>query len=326
MRTQAIDKARQMGNARRVRALAGAVGVVAPVVIALQPPIAAAQNLFFGSVGFGGSQEALYTTDLDGNGLKNILPAPGWVTGVAADGAARLVFWKDHSTGSTTLNAATLTGGSHAVIATTTGGIYGVAVDRINARVYWSDGVGIRSSNHDGTGSMTVLASANTDDVEVDPTAGKVFWTTRSSGGSSNTLHVANLDGTNPQALVTLPSATIISGLTLDTITRTVFWSDYMAGTVSSMPYVGGSPSVLLSGHPFVAGLEYEQTTNRLYIVRSGAAAVSWMHPAGGPLADVFIGSGSTYGEMWDIAAVVPAPGSLALLGCGSLIALRRRR
>lgn len=290
-----------------------------------------AQNLFFGSAGFGGSQDALYTTDLNGGGLANILPGSMVVSGVAADGAADMVFWQQphHGAGQQQwkIHAATRNGGSHSVIASWSQPIansYGLAVDRTNQRVYWTDINGINSSNYNGTGAATVLASVNPTDVEVDPAANKVFWVTESS--TAYNIWSANLNGSNPVTLATIPATTYVFGLTVNPTTQTVFWSDYLGGTISALPYTGGTPSTILSGAQFLTGLEYEATTNRLYMISKGAASVAWMNPAGGPVTTVFSGSGQTLGEMYDIAAVVPAPASAFLLAAAGLFGARRRR
>ncbi|HRQ72769.1 MAG TPA: hypothetical protein PLU35_07055, partial [Phycisphaerales bacterium] len=305
---------------RRARAIACSLAAACPVLLATLAPSARAQNLFFCSNGFNGSRDALYTTDLDGLGLTNIMPSPMGISGVAADGGQRLVFWKNHlgtyKNGNYTyeMHVADFSGGSHAVIASWSGSSnnYGVAVDRVNQHVYWTDAAGVQRSNYDGTGAAQVIASFNAEDVEIDPVAGKIFWVD-SWGGPSVNIYAANLNGSGQQTLVTLSGNTVVSGLTVDPGTQTVFWSNYVAGTVSAIPYAGGTPSTILGGYPWVAGLEYEATTNRLYIVNKGSASVAWMNPSGGPLTTVFTGSGQTLGEMWDIAAVVPAPGSLAL-------------
>ncbi|GIK19807.1 MAG: hypothetical protein AMXMBFR77_21420 [Phycisphaerales bacterium] len=331
MNTQQIDSVGRPGERRRAPRLGMGVCVLAPSILALQS--ASAQNLFFGSVAYaGGQKDALYTTDLDGNGLKNILPAPGMVSGVAADGASKLVFWKDHITGgkhgSYTMHVADFSGGSHAVIASWNsagGNNYGVAADRVNKRVFWTDLNGVNSANYDGTGAIQVLASFNAEDVEVDPAAGKLFWVD-GWGGASVTLNVANLNGSSPQTLATLPGGTVVSGLTVNPLTQTVLWSDYVAGTISAIPYAGGATTTVLSGHQFVSGLEFEVTTNRLYMVNKGNASVSWIPPTGGVPTTVYVGSGGTLGEMWDIAAVVPAPGSLVLLVLTGLVSSRPRR
>ncbi|MCL4741088.1 MAG: hypothetical protein KJZ54_02700 [Phycisphaerales bacterium] len=322
--------ARKSGSPLVVLALAGAA---CPVLLGGLAPMARAQNLFFTSNGFNGSQDAVYTTDLDGLGLTNIMPSPMGSSGVAADGGQRLVFWKNHlgtyKNGKYTyeIHVADFSGGSHAVIASWSGpnNNYGVAVDRVNHHVYWTDLAGVQRSNYDGTGATQVLASFNAEDVEVDGAANKVFWTD-SWGGSSVSIYAANLNGSGQQTLVTLPGNTVVSGLTVDPGTQTVFWSNYVAGTISSVPYAGGTPNTILSGHQYVAGLEFEPVSNRLYFVNKSTATVSWIPPGGGAVTTVFLGSGQTLGEMWDVAAVVPAPGSLALLALSGLVAARRRR
>ncbi len=297
-----------------------APAIAAALLAAMPVGSAWAQNLFFGSIGIQATH--LYTTDLDGLGLSDIFPGSGYVAGVAADGAQQTVFWMDHiSGGQLSIHSATFSGASHSVLATGgyVGNSYGVAVDRVNQRVYWTDATGIRAVSYNGTGNTPIVPAPYANDVEVDPVAGKMFWI------DTLGVYTAALNGANPQTLVTLPGNSTAFGLTIDPGTQTLFWSDWGAGTISSIPYAGGTPSTILSGHQFVAGLEFEPTTNRLYVVNKGLANVAWMPPTGGTLTTVFSGSGPTLGEMWDVAAVVPAPGCCGLLMLGGVIAARRR-
>jgi hypothetical protein len=297
----------------------------------------AAQNVYFGSNGFDfngqASPLAIYSTDLNGQGLSNILSSPSYTSGMDVDGVRRLVFWKDHITGNrSSIVSASLSGGPQTVVASWdnsgSSNNYGMALDTLNQRVYWADQDGVKRSNYDGSGLAPVAATPGAWSVEVDPAAGKIFWTAP-FGGNAMRVWMANLDGSSAQAVVTLPETRpgpLLSGITVDPGTQTVYWSDYDAGTVSAVPYAGGIPTVILSGYVEAAGLDYEPTTNRLYVV-SKASRVDWMDPAGGPLTNVFTGTlGLTAGETWDIAVIVPSPGAATLLALGGVIAARRRR
>ncbi|MCC7389602.1 MAG: hypothetical protein IT431_12630 [Phycisphaerales bacterium] len=289
-----------------------------------------AQNLFFGSAGFNGSQDAIYSTDLNGGGLHNILPSPMVVSGVAADAGAGRVFWQQPHYGSGqsqwTLHAANLNGSGHTVLSTWTqngGNTYGVAADRVNQQLYWTDINGINRSNYNGTGATSLVSYHHATDVEVDASANRLFWTGNDSSGTVG-IWTANLNGSNPIALATLPANTGVYGLTVNPGTQTVYWSNSSGGQISAIPYAGGTPTTILSSSGHIQGLEYEATTNRLYMVDK-VGSIAWMPPTGGPVTTVFTGSGQTLGEMHDIAAVVPAPGAVALLTFGAILSRRRR-
>ncbi len=293
---------------------------------------AQAQDLFFGSAGFNGSQNALYTADLNGGGLANILPSPMVVSGVAVDAGAGRVFWQQphHGSGQSqwTIHSANLNGSGHTVLSTwtqTNGNTYGVAADRVNQQLYWTDINGINRSNYNGTGVTSVVSYFHATDVEVDASANRLFWTGNDSSGTVG-IWTASLNGANPIALATLPANPGVYGLTVNPGTQTVYWSNSSGGTISAIPYAGGTPTTILSSSWYIQGLEYEATTNRLYMVNKGTASVAWMNPTGGPVTTVFTGAGNTLGEMHDIAAVVPAPSALAALTFSALPLLRRRR
>lgn len=288
---------------------------------------AAGQNLFFGLVGSSaGRPNYLFTSDLDGNGLTNILTPPGLPVGIDVDSGAGRVFWTETSTppGHGQVRSSSLSGASVSVTATNPAMGYGLAVDSVNQRVYWTQGTSIFRSDYAGANLITVATGVYSDTVEVDPASGKFFWTDRTS--STPTVRMSNLDGSSPQTIATMPAGAYPGGITVNPATQTVFWSNYTGGTVESMAYTGGPITTLYSGLAGTAGLDYEPTTNRLYMVDRAAISVRWAAPTGGPMTTVFTGSGPTFGEMWDVAAVVPTPGSGTMLLAALGLGVRRRR
>ncbi len=307
-------------NRSRLSICAQSLGALALAMLA--PAHASAQNLFFGDIVSAAGPNHLFTCDLDGNGLTDILPGPGYVSGVDVDPAGQRVYWSDQlPTGS--VRSASFTGASPAVSAT--GPVhYGLATDTVNQKLYWSGLGGIQRTDYNGASPVTVVAVASTSAIEVDPIAGKLFWANWTV--SPPTIHIANLDGTSPQTLVTLPVNTAPNGLAVDPATQTLFFSEYFAGTVSAISYSGGPITTIQSGMVEPEGLDFEPTTNRLYIVEAGTVQVKWCAPTGGTLTTVFTGTGQNYGEMYDIAVVVPAPGSVALVAGVAVMGVRRRR
>jgi DNA-binding beta-propeller fold protein YncE len=304
------------------------VAAVAGLVIGVP---ARAQNLFWGDIGAAGGQpNHLFTSDLDGGGHHNILLPRAMVVSLDVDASAQRVFWQefvDPRTGAWRVRSSDLSGGSQTTIMDYTGGFYGLAVDSANQRLYWANGNDITRTDYTGGNAVTIATNVYTQAIEVDPAAGKVFWADQGFGVTTATLMEANLDGTSPQSLASFSTAsTYLGGLAVDPTTQTLYFSDYRLGTVSSIPYAGGSTTPIFSGLPGPAGLDLELTTNRLYIVDKELGSLSWANPAGGPLTQVFLGVGPERGEMWDVAAIVPEPpmGSVVLpLG---LVAARRRR
>lgn len=299
--------------------------VFAAAIILFSSVHAKAQNVFFGSL-FTGSPppDSLFTCDPNGLGLTNILPAPGGPVSVDVDPASQTVFWSDLSSspGQWQIRSASFSGGSPSVVATyaNPGDAYGLAADPVNQRLYWSDGSTIRRSNYNGSGLTTVVSGlGNVQAIEVDPVAGKIFWAAR---GTTAEIGSANLDGTSPQTLLSLATGTIPSGITVDPATQTIFFSSLVGGTISTLPYSGGSATQLMSGLSAPAGLDLEPVLNRLYVVQKNARSVGWTTPAGVGFTTIFTGGG----EMFDVATIVPEPHALAMLGILFVVGLRSIR
>lgn len=305
--------------------------LIAPVVFLLlcaPTSTCEAQNLFFGGIGRAGNPQTadyLLTSDLDGNGLTNILPVPGAPIGVDVDPHIRRVFWQDALPYSGTnpsyseIRSASLTGTSPAGVATIPGySTYGLAVDSVNKRVYWAEGTTIMGSDYNGGNSGPVATNVVPRAIEVDPAAGKIFFADHGGIWNSPNVGEVNLNGTGQRVLANYPvgiNNAYPGGITVDPVSQTIFFSDYSNGTVSTVPYAGGVPTTLYSGLPEPAGLDLELTTNRLYIVHK-SGTVRWGSPVGIPLTTVFTVTHPTYyGEMWDIAAIIPDPEPVTLSG-----------
>ncbi len=72
----------------------------------------------------------------------------------------------------------------------------GIAVDAVNGKIYYGDGLSIARINLDGSSPTTIIPLGVTPgDIEVDPVAGKIYYSTLFAGGS-NGIFSANLDGT----------------------------------------------------------------------------------------------------------------------------------
>jgi hypothetical protein len=73
----------------------------------------------------------------------------------------------------------------------------GIAVDPVNGKIYYGDGLSIAQMNLDGTSPTTLIPlSSAPGDIEVDPVAGKIYFSTLFSP-STNGIFSANLDGTS---------------------------------------------------------------------------------------------------------------------------------
>ncbi len=103
-----------------------------------------------------------------------------------------------------------------------------VAIDPGAGRVYWAspNTDSIMSANLDGSDSKTIISAigmlaTDTIAIDLDLTAGKIYWATSAGGGS---LDSANLDGTGISSIV--GSVKTPTGLALDVPNDKVYWID----------------------------------------------------------------------------------------------------
>src|SRR5690606_36119292 len=112
-------------------------------------------NLFFGVIGTGGGQpDHLFTCDLDGNGLTDILPGPGYVTGIDVDPVSQRVFWADILPTSR-VRSASFTGASPAVSVTAATLNYALAADTVHQKLYWTESGNIMRGDFNGASPIT---------------------------------------------------------------------------------------------------------------------------------------------------------------------------
>lgn len=112
--------------------------------------------------------------------------------GIAVDPNQGKIYFSSDSTGF--IGQANLdgTGVNLNYIATGTNGSYGLGIDLVNNKLYWSGATGkIGVANLDGTGiNSNLVTVANVRDVTVDLSIGKIFYT------NNGNIGIANLDGT----------------------------------------------------------------------------------------------------------------------------------
>ncbi|XP_014669426.1 PREDICTED: low-density lipoprotein receptor-related protein 2-like isoform X2 [Priapulus caudatus] len=132
----------------------------------------------------------------------------------------------------------------------------GLAVDWVGNNLYYTDRTGKRIEVSDLEGkyrSVLITGLEGPMDVVVDPSTGYLFFADR--GKNNGSVWRANMDGTDVQLLV---GTNIIyaSSLTLDYVTKRIFWVDNKIDYMQSCTYSGQNSQVILSGginipHPF---------------------------------------------------------------------------
>jgi PEP-CTERM motif len=122
-------------------------------------------------------------------------------------------------------------------------------LDLINNTMYWSDIISFNSiyrANLDGTGVTQILSglatygSAGVTGVVAVPTANKLFWGTYTNSGTG-TIGFANLDGTSPSTLVSLPSQ--VQELAVNPASEKLYWTSN--SQILSMNFDGSGQTVI---------------------------------------------------------------------------------
>ena len=120
-----------------------------------------------------------------------------------------------------------------------------VAVDWIGNNLYVVDSLGqkVNIFDMDGLYSSIVVTSNLTSpvDIALDPTVGVMFIT------DNNRVVRANMDGTHLRPLVE-DAVYKASGLSLDLITRRVFWSDILLDYIETVDYNGKNRQQIIRG------------------------------------------------------------------------------
>ena len=132
----------------------------------------------------------------------------------------------------------------------------GIAVDTVNGKIYYGDGLSIARMNLDGSSPTTLIPLSFTPgDIEVDPVGGKIYYSTLFAG-AGNSIFSANLDGsgiatihTNASLALALTPATVtvndVYNLSIDTAAGLLYWTaddGGVAGRIGlNVSSIGGS-------------------------------------------------------------------------------------
>lgn len=167
----------------------------------------------------------------DGTGVVTVVTGGGAINGLDIDAIHGSVYYW---TTTSTVYRKSLSGGANTSIASGHQ-INGVAVDAWGGHVYWIDVssrlILIYRANLDGTGAVNILshdlgssANSNAQDIELDLRDGKIYFTNASSGSGNGYVGIVNIDGTNPQQLIS--GLTTPTGLAVDVPNGKIYWGD----------------------------------------------------------------------------------------------------
>ncbi|MBI4604226.1 MAG: hypothetical protein HY721_19885, partial [Planctomycetes bacterium] len=129
--------------------------------------------------------------------------------------------------------------------------------------IFWADGGTIRRANLDGSGAEVVAPGAFASGVALDPSAGKVYWTSEGPGK----IQRANLDGTGVEELLT--GLRQPQGIALDLVGGKVYWTEFFpalrGGRIRCANLDGTGVRELVAGLSFPAGIAVESASAKIY-------------------------------------------------------------
>ena len=174
-----------------------------------------AHNRILISSWYSGSPILAYNV-LQGGGVNTLYNGPGYSggQGLAYDGAARTLFCGLYYNGVYAYNEATASAWTWLVAPDDLSPMIGqrgdLAIDAARSNVYFRAAYNgpcdqcrwIWRVNYDGTGLTQIIQANDSDALALDLAADKIYFSDQPGGGN---LKRANLDGSNPETLLTMP-------------------------------------------------------------------------------------------------------------------------
>lgn len=183
---------------------------------------------------------------------------------------AGTIYWSDLGG---TIHRANDNGSSPTTLVSGLAGPYGLAVDGVGGRMYWTNpgtsAVGIQSASLDGSGVQTLVQPFGAFGIDIDPAGAKLYVAISTSPDS---IRRANLNGTGLETLVTA-GLSAPQGIALDVVGGKMYWTDLGNGngTVNRANLDGTDVETLVNGglqNP--TGIELDLVNGKIYWVDSG--------------------------------------------------------
>ncbi len=209
--------------------------------------------------------EFLRSLLLDGSGtttdVLNLVGKAG--VGLAYDATNQKIYFSDFDTYPLgNIWRANLDGSSAEMIVSTIGDPYGVAVDEVNSKVYWVDDDGnVSRANLDGTSpeiGILNIAGAQWRAIALDVENNKMY----AYEVNVENLYVANLDGTNPQILI---SGVYGYAIAIDTVNDKIYFDDQNGAVFSVANLDGSNIQTIDPDGTRIYGIQIDNETNKLY-------------------------------------------------------------
>jgi hypothetical protein len=310
-----------------------------------------------GGAGFNGRMGRV---ELNGSGFQVLQSGVNNPQGVDIDAVNSHVYWTEPlGLNNGRIRRANFDGTGIVDVVTGLPAPIGLSLDLVNSKIYWTNSTHnpisnpnlnnptVQSANLNGSNVQTHAVGPNGLAIEVDPLAGKMYWT---AGLNTNvqTLNRANLNGTSPQILFTAPpnmgGTATIEGVTVgyDSTfhpTGRVYFS--MHDPVSAFPYTvqsidpnGGAPTMIASHNNVFIGLDfhpiYERVVSAALFGNQNSGEISWFKPDGSErqlLSTVGLNRGVNDVAISPLLPTVPEPASAVFLTAGiGIVACARMR
>ncbi|TXD83193.1 PKD domain-containing protein [Subsaximicrobium wynnwilliamsii] len=228
------------------------------ITLAMAPEAPA--SLYYISLG----DEFIRNLTLDGSGtttdLVDLVGKGG--VGLAYDATNEKIYFSDFDTypfGN--IWRADLDGANPETIVSGIGDPYAVQIDEVNAKVYWVDDDGnVSRANLDGSSPENVLnlPSAQWRALALDVENGKMY----AYEVNNEDLYEANLDGSNPQIII---SGIYGYAIAVDTVNDKVYFDDQNAGTFNVANLDGSNIQTVDTDGTRIYGIQIDNEDNKLY-------------------------------------------------------------
>ncbi|XP_044762088.1 low-density lipoprotein receptor-related protein 2 [Coccinella septempunctata] len=137
-----------------------------------------------------------------------------------------------------------------------------LAVDWVGDKLYVVDAIGLKIDVFELHGRWHAVALGsnltNPADIALDPSIGYMFI------ADSSQILRANMDGTNPRAIVAEAAYKAV-GVTVDIITKRVFWCDSLLDYIETVDYNGERRFLVIRGQPVPSPARLTLFENRIY-------------------------------------------------------------
>ena len=212
-------------------------------------------------------------------------------------------------------------------------GAQGLAVDRVNSRIYFSSGDGIRRiDTTTGTGVATTLVTSegsSSEAIALDPLNQHIYYLNE----GDNSLRRINYDGTGQTTLVTGGNITNPEGISVDTVNQRIYVVNQgtsSTGNIVRYNFAGTFIDTVVSGVATDGpeGVVVDNTNDKIYFTASNASG----QVRSGDLDGSNLDNSFITGLNTDIqqVAVIPEPSTYAMifgtLGLGLALLLRSRK